>query len=162
MLSLSHQVFFEVATQLSFSKAARILFISQPAISRHIKMLEEHYSLALFERKGNSIYLTPMGKKIYDYLVQAREIQRKIEYEVSIAKSQSEAEGNLKFGASTTVSLYIIPRILSEFHKTVPKIEIQVVNRNTENITNALLNKQIDLAIVEVEKKLNNVQYEYF
>lgn len=162
MLSLSHQVFLEVASQLSFSKAAKTLFISQPAISRHIKMLEEQYHFALFERKGNNIKLTPTGKKIYDYLLEAREIQRKIDYEISIAKNEQDAEGALKLGASTTVALYIIPKILSEFHKALPKINIQLVNRNTENVTNALHDKLIDVAIVEVENKLNTLQYEYF
>ena len=162
MLSLSHQVFLEVATHLSFSKAAKTLFISQPAISRHIKLLEEQYHFALFERKGNNITLTPIGEKIYLYLQEAREIQRKIDYEISSSKNLHDAEGNLKLGASTTVALYIIPKILSAFHKAMPQINIQLVNRNTENITNALLDKQIDIAIVEVESKLNTLQYEHF
>ena len=162
MLSLSHQVFLEVATHLSFSKAAKTLFISQPAISRHVKMLEEQYHFALFERKGNNILLTPIGEKIYLYLQEAREIQRKIDYEISSSKNLHDAEGSLKLGASTTVALYIIPKILSAFHKAMPQINIQLVNRNTENITNALLDKQIDIAIVEVENKLNTLQYEHF
>ncbi|MDT3403878.1 LysR family transcriptional regulator [Mucilaginibacter terrae] len=162
MLSLSHQVFLEVATHLSFSKAAKALYISQPAISRHIKVLEEQYHFALFERNGNHIKLTATGQKIFAYLQEAREIERKIDYEVSISRNQLDAEGSLKLGASTTVALYIIPKILSEFHKALPQINIQLVNRNTENITNALHDKLIDVAIVEVESKLNTLQYEYF
>lgn len=162
MLSLSHVVFLEVAANLSFSKAAKALYISQPAISRHIQMLEGQYNCALFERKGNTIQLTVIGETIYKYLQEAKEIQRKIEFEVSTLREESEAAGNLKVGASTTVSLYIIPKILSAFHQTMPKIEIQVVNRNTENIMMALLNKSIDVGIVEVENKINLVNYDYF
>ena len=83
MLSLSHHVFLEVAANLSFSKAAKALYISQPAISRHIHLLEGQYNCALFERKGNSIQLTMIGDTIYKYLQEAKEIQRKIEFEVS-------------------------------------------------------------------------------
>lgn len=162
MLSLSHLVFLEVAANLSFSKAAKALYISQPAISRHIHLLEGQYNCALFERKGNSIQLTVIGETIYRYLQEAKEIQRKIEFEVSTLKDESAAAGNLKLGASTTVSLYIIPGILSSFHQTMPKIDIQVVNRNTENIIAALLSKHIDVGIVEVENKINLVNYDYF
>jgi len=55
MLSFKHKVFFEVARQLSFTKASQVLFISQPAISKHIRQLEEDYKTSLFERKGSSV-----------------------------------------------------------------------------------------------------------
>lgn len=152
----------EVASNLSFSKAAKALYISQPAISRHIKRLEEKYRFALFERYGNNIRLTPVGEKIFSYLSEAKEIQRKIEFDISSLKTQWAAEGNLKLGASTTVALYIVPPLLSNFLKKLPNVYAQVINRNTENIITALTNKQIDLGIVEVENKLNMFQYEYF
>jgi DNA-binding transcriptional LysR family regulator len=58
MLSNRHEIFIEVATQLSFSKASEVLFISQPAISKHIKALVSFYKTTLFERKGNTIKLS--------------------------------------------------------------------------------------------------------
>jgi DNA-binding transcriptional LysR family regulator len=162
MLSLSTQVFIEVAINLSFSKAAKKLFISQPAVSRHIKLLEDQYGCALFERQGNSISLTELGNKIYHYCLEAQAIQRRINFDISIIRNEANATGMLKIGASTTVSLYILPEILSAFHSNMPKVEIQVVNRNTENIVTALLNKQIDVGIVEVENKTNQFNYDYF
>jgi len=71
MLSFKHEVFLEVARQLSFTKASQVLFISQPAISKHIHQLEEQYNTSLFERKGGSIcslrrasfYLTLLPKQ---------------------------------------------------------------------------------------------------
>lgn len=162
MLSLRALVFLEVASNLSFSKASKKLFISQPAVSRHIQMLEAQYNCALFDRKGNAIQLTPIGEKIYNSFQEALNIQRSIEFEVSSIHSEADAMGMLKIGASTTVSLYILPEILSSFHKTMPKVEIQIVNRNTENIISALMNKQIDLGIVEVENKINQLSYDYF
>ncbi|MPM47593.1 hypothetical protein SDC9_94304 [bioreactor metagenome] len=58
-------VFITVAENFSFSKAAGILNISQPAVTRHIKELEARYNTNLFERKGNKIYLTQAGEKVY-------------------------------------------------------------------------------------------------
>lgn len=162
MLSLRTVVFLEVASNLSFSKASKKLFISQSAVSRHIQLLEAQYNCALFDRQGNTIKLTPIGEKIYNNIQEALSIQRKIEFDVSTIHDEIEAIGHLKIGSSTTVSLYILPEILSGFHKMMPKIDIQVLNRNTENIVSALMSKQIDVGIVEVENKINQLTYEYF
>jgi DNA-binding transcriptional LysR family regulator len=162
MLSTSHSVFIEVAKELSFSKAAQTLFISQPAISNHIKMLESRYENALFHRKGNSISLTPAGEILYGHLEEAVKIQRQIEYDVSTLGDAENVKGRLKIGASTTVALYVIPKILSKFHQQYPGIEIHLVNRNSENITNALLQNEIDIGIVEVFQKRTTISYTDF
>lgn len=162
MLSTSHKVFLEVAKELSFSRAAQTLFISQPAISNHIKMLEVLYQNALFNRKGNTIALTEAGEILYRHLEDAVNIQRTIEYELSTLENQANVKGKLRLGASTTVALYIIPKILSAFHQQHPKLEIQLVNRNSENITNALLQNEIDIGIVEVFQKRTTIAYTDF
>jgi DNA-binding transcriptional LysR family regulator len=162
MLSISHQVFFEVASHLSFSKAAQVLYISQPAISKHIKMLEGHYKSSLFDRRGNSIQMTEVGLILFKHLQEAKQIQRNIEFDISTIKSQSNAIGSLNLGSSTIVTLYILPKILSDFHQQYPEVEIQVVNRNSENVINALLDNQIDIGVVEIEKKITSITYQYF
>ncbi|MXV14252.1 LysR substrate-binding domain-containing protein [Hufsiella ginkgonis] len=162
MLSQSHQVFLKVAALLSFSKASEVLFISQPAVSKHIRQLERHYKASLFERKRNTIELTSTGKVLNSYLLQALQIERQLEFEMSTLQHQSDATGHLVVGASTTVALYIIPKVLSGFHRQHPQLEIRLVNRNAENITTALLNHEIDLGIVEVENKLTAITYQHF
>jgi len=162
MISFHYKVFTEVATNLSFSKAADVLFISQPAVSKHIKKLESEIGLPLFERKGNTISLTSSGEKLLQYLHKAKIIQGQIESDIHIVKSQLEAKGELNIGASTTLSLYVLPKILSSFHKKFPNINILLVNRNSENILQALINKEIDLAIIEAYNKINSVSYKHF
>jgi len=162
VLSISHQVFFEVASNLSFSKAAQVLFISQPAISKHIKLLEINYKSPLFNRKGNTIQLTEVGQILFKHLQDAKKVQRDLDFEISTLKDQSNAKGSLNLGSSTIVTLYILPKILSGFHQQYPQVELQIVNRNSENVVNALLDNQIDLGIVEVEKKIISVAYQYF
>lgn len=162
MIAVSYQVFFEVAKLRSFSKAADALYLSQPAVSKHIKNLEGQFGASLFNRNGNTISLTPSGEKLYENLFHAKAIQRQLEYDISILKGQNGAKGNLKLGASTTVSLYMLPRIISRFHKNYPHVHIQLLNRNSGNILEALLNKEIDLAIIEGQNKVNRVSYSYF
>jgi DNA-binding transcriptional LysR family regulator len=162
MISFHYKVFTEVATNLSFSKAADVLFISQPAVSKHIKKLESEIGLPLFERKGNTISLTSSGERLLEYLHKAKIIQGQIESDIQIVKNQLEAKGELNIGASTTLSLYVLPKILSSFHKNFPNINILLVNRNSENILQALINKEIDLAIIEAHHKINSVSYKHF
>jgi DNA-binding transcriptional LysR family regulator len=162
MLSVAHQVFFAVAANLSFSKAAQVLFITQPAVSKHIKLLEDQYKVPLFERKGASILLTEAGTMLYNHLLKAREIQRSIEYDLSTLTNVSNATGHLRLGASTTIALYILPSILSNFQREFENVDIQLVNRNSEYILNALLNHEVDVGIIEVENKLTTVSYDKF
>ena len=162
MLSFSLEVFYEVARQLSFSKAADTLFISQPAISRHIKSLERQYRISLFERKGNSIALTDEGALLFTHVKKAKELQRQMEFDVTSLAGKQQAKGSLIIGASTTVALYVIPKILSAFHQKHPNIKLRLVNRNSENILNALLNHEIDFGIMEQRTKISSAKYQFF
>jgi len=162
MISFAHRVFMEVAVNLSFSKAAQVLFVTQPAISKHIKALEDQYKVTLFERKGNSILLTEAGKKLNEYLLQATEIERKAEYDLSVLSNVTQAAGNLRLGASTTIALYILPSILSGYQQEYPNVHVQLLNRNSEYVLNALLNHEVDIGIIEVDNKLTTVSYKPF
>ncbi len=162
MLSTRHEIFLEVATHLSFSRAGETLFISQPAISKHMKMLEAYYKTNLFERKGNSIFLSKAGLLLYQRLQEAKKIQNQLEFELSVMEDQLNAKGQLKLGASTTVALYIIPKILSAFHQKYPNVKISLLNRNTETIVKALTDQEIDMGIVEGKKKHSGIVYQPF
>ena len=162
MLSYSHEVFFEVATHLSFSKAADILYVSQPAITKHIQSLEKHYKVSLFERKGNSVSLTSEGKILFEYVVKGRELQRQLEFDITKQKNLQHARGSLTLGTSTTISLYVIPPVFSAFHQQYPNIDLTLINRNSENILKALLDHEIDLAITEGRNTITSVKYQFF
>lgn len=162
MLSVKHEVFLEVAKQKSFSKASQLLFISQPAISKHIRNLEEQYATRLFERKGVSIELTEAGRLLYEKLIEVKAIQDQTEFELSAIKDLLQVKGTLKLGASTTVALYILPKVLSAFQSRYPQIVINLLNRNTEIVLQALLNGEINLGIVEGRSKLTQVSHRPF
>ena len=162
MLSTRHEIFIQVAVNSSFSKASKTLYISQPAISKHIKALEEYYKQTLFERRGNSIKLTAAGSILYNRLKEVKRIQEQLEFELSTLTNKHNAKGELKLGASTTVALYIIPKILSGFHQKYPSLKISLLNRNTDTIVKALLDEDIDIGIVEGKKKLPGIRYHPF
>lgn len=162
MISTRHDVFLAVAQQKSFSKASQVLYISQPAISKHIKSLEEFYKTKLFDRKGIHIELTEAGRILLEKLVEVKRIQEQVEFEISTIKDVLQAKGVLKLGASTTVSLYILPKVLSAFNQHYPHIHITSLNRNSELVLEALLNQDIDIGIIEGRAKLTHVDYQPF
>ena len=159
MISTRHEVFLTVAQQKSFSKASQVLYISQPAISKHIKTLEEYYHTKLFDRKGIQIELTPAGKLLFEKLIEVKQIQETTEFEISTIKDILQAKGNLQLGASTTVALYILPKVLSTFNQHYPQTQISLLNRNSELVLEALLNGDINMGIIEGRAKLSHVDY---
>jgi DNA-binding transcriptional LysR family regulator len=143
MLDFRLQVFYTVARRLNFTRAAAELFISQPAVTRHIKELEGEYRVSLFERSGNKkIILTPAGQMLLNYTEKLLTTYREMEYDMSLLNRQQS--GVLRLGASTTVAQYIIPPILAKFHKKFNTVRVNLVSGNTEDIEAALLNKEID------------------
>ncbi|WP_026763462.1 LysR family transcriptional regulator [Sediminibacterium salmoneum] len=162
MISTRHMVFMHVAELLSFSKASQVLFISQPAISKHIQLLEVQYQTRLFERKGLQIELTAAGQLLLSRLQTVKTIEQQTEFDISVLQDALQARGNLKLGASTTVALYILPRVMSAFNQQFQQVEISLLNRNSELVKEALINKQINLGIIEENSKVPQIQYTPF
>jgi DNA-binding transcriptional LysR family regulator len=162
MLSHRHEIFMEVARLLSFTKASQSLYISQSAISKHVKALEEFYKTGLFERLGNSVELTPAGKLLYEKLLTAKQLQHELYQEFKQLSENFSPQVNMVVGASTTISLYILPPVLSAYLLKNPNVQLDLKNRNSENILKALLDHEIDLGIVEGINKVSNVTYTPF
>lgn len=154
------KVFFTVANRLSFTKAATELFITQPAVSKHIQELEEEYKLKLFDRNGSKISLTHAGKVLLEHAKNIFEIYREIDFDMSTLIHQQR--GMLRIGASTTISQYVIPPLLARFHQKLKDIKVNLKNGNTEQIENALLNKEIEIGIVEGQSKNQLIKYSPF
>lgn len=154
------KVFFTVANRLSFTKAATELFITQPAISKHIQELEEQYKIKLFERNGSKISLTNAGEVLLKHTKNIFEVYREIDFDMSALINQQK--GLLRLGASTTISQYIIPPLLARFHQKLQDIKVNLLNGNTEQIEKALLNKEIEIGIVEGQSKNQSIKYTEF
>ncbi|MBC6988208.1 LysR family transcriptional regulator [Hymenobacter sp. BT491] len=159
MLSHKHEIFLEVARLLSFTKASQTLFISQSAVSKQVKALEEHYKTGLFERFGNSVALTPAGRVLYNKLLQAKQLQHELHQEIASVSENFSPRLHMVIGASTTISLYVIPPVVSAYLTRNPNILLSLKNRNSENILKALLDHEIDLGIIEGIHKVSNVTY---
>ena len=153
-------VFISVVENLSFSKAADELNISQPAVTRHIKELEERYHINLFERKGNKIYLTRAGEKVYHTFKQIDRQYRELDFE--IGELQDTIGGEFKIGASSTIAQYVIPQVIASFHKRYPEIRISLMNGNSFEMEQQLIGNAVDIALVENVSSQSDIRYKKF
>lgn len=96
------KVFYSVAKNLSFTKASQELFVSQPAITKHIRELESLYQTRLFNRLGNTISLTESGNVLLEHCERILAEYRKLEYDMHLL--HNEYNGQLRLGASTTIA----------------------------------------------------------
>lgn len=151
------KVFQSVARNLSFTKAAQEMILSQPAITRHIHELESQYQIRLFDRQGNKISLTEAGHLLLDHSERILEAYKQLEYEIGMLRG--DYLGELRLGASTTVEQYVVPLFLGEFIRKFPKVTVSLLNGNSRFIETALQENRIDLGIVEGIIRLPQLKY---
>lgn len=141
------QVFYTAAKNLSFTKAAQELYISQPAVTRHINALEEQYQVLLFERQGNKLELTPAGKLMMEHSERILQQYQQLEYAMHLF--HQDHVGQLRLGASTTIAQYVLPPHLAQFIADFPHATVTMLNGNTRFIEHELSCHNIDLGLIE-------------
>ena len=154
------KVFQSVAKNLSFTKASQELFVSQPAITKHIQELEACYQARLFDRQGNKISLTEAGKLLLEHSERILDAYKRLEYEMHLL--HGDYIGELKLGASTTIAQYVLPPLLGNFIRKFPQVDLSLLNGNSREIETALQEHRIDLGLVEGIFRLPNLKYTTF
>ena len=154
------KVFQSVAKNLSFTKASQELFVSQPAITKHIQELETCYQTRLFDRQGSKISLTEAGELLLKHSEKILDDYKQLEYEMHLL--HDEYIGELKLGASTTIAQYVLPPLLANFITKFPQINLSLINGNSRGVEVALQEHRIDLGLVEGIFRLPNLKYTAF
>jgi DNA-binding transcriptional LysR family regulator len=152
------QVFHAVARQLSFTKAAEVLFMTQPAVTFQIKQLEEHFNTRLFDRGHGRISLTPAGELVLIYAEKILGLSG--EMDVRLAEMTGEVGGSLLVGASTTIAEFLLPRILGEFKSRFPNVRPRLIVANSESIETRVAEHTIDIGFIESPSHQPNLQTE--
>ncbi len=146
------QVFHAVAQQLSFTKAAEALFMTQPAVTFQIKQLEEHFNTRLFDRGHGHIALTPAGEIVLGYA--ERILGLSAELDTRIKELTGEVAGVLLIGASMTFAEFLLPRVLGEFRSLYPKVLPRLVVANSETVENRVAEHTLDIGFIEAPSHL--------
>jgi DNA-binding transcriptional LysR family regulator len=154
------RVFQAVAQHLSFTKAAQALFITQPAVTKHIRELERQYGQRLLERRGNRVSLTEAGGLLLSHAEAVARSHQHLEDQLYALHDPNEAAGRLRLGASTTLAQYVLPSVLPAFQARYPNVQLTLLNANSEHIAEALLRGELDLGFVEGRSKSRDLHYE--
>jgi DNA-binding transcriptional LysR family regulator len=152
------QVFYTVAKQLSFTKAAELLFMTQPAVTFQVKQLEEHFNTRLFERSHGKITLTHAGEVALEYA--ERILNLTSEMETRLGELTGQVSGPLMIGASTTIAEYMLPRMLGEFKAKYPQVQAQLTVANSETIENKVSDHTLDIGLIEAPSHNPNLKTE--
>ncbi|GAA4434094.1 LysR family transcriptional regulator [Ravibacter arvi] len=162
MISIDFKIatFLAAARYLNFTKAGQSLNISQPAVSKNIHELELQAGRNLFERTGNRLALTEAGHILLTHAQQLSSVYEQLNEGLEILEGR--LAGEIRLGASTTLSHYVVPQILVDFHATLPNIKIKTLHGNSRQIEEWLLDKTIDLGIVEGLTDNVSMKYESF
>lgn len=150
--------FVEVAEEQGIARAARSLDISQPALSKNLRRLEETVGATLFERHSKGMALTPAGKALYQ-----RSLKIILEYEHALQEVQnalSEDEGTLRIGAGALFASTIIPAALPRFQTHYPNYRVSVLARGVEDAREDLELGRVDIVAGVVRDPVDDVLFQ--
>lgn len=151
------QVFVAVMREGNFSKAATLLYLTQPTISAHIDNLEQELGIALFERGSRRAEPTEAAKKFYPYAVDLLEMK---EMGISsINKFKSKLEGEVTIFSSSTPGIYLLPHRISSFLKGHPGVTITISIKNSYEAAQGILDYRAHLAFVGTKFRKRSLTY---
>jgi len=145
------RIFQAVAQSRSFTRAADLIHLTQPGISKHIKQMEEYFGVPLFDRSGRKVTLTEPGQVLFDA---TQEIIATIEAaERRIDDLKGLRGGKLHLGTSFPIGVYLLPAVLARFRKRYPAVEVTLDIALSDTIGPKLLANEIDLGLVTYEQR---------
>lgn len=133
----------------NFSRAAKRMFLTQPALTKHIKNAEEALGATVVNRGGLGVSLTPEGKVLYDY--SKRILRLREEAGEKVLRARGGEAGDISVGASTIPATYLLPRILSGFKKQYTNISVHVHASDSEEVLEMILNGDADIGLIGKE-----------
>ena len=155
----SYRIFYTVANTGNISKAAKELYISQPAISKSIQKLEEGVGCKLFSRSSRGVVLTDEGKLLYDHVSSAFETLTL--GEEKLKRSIELGVGHLKIGVSSTLCKYLLLPYLKEFIRQNPHISISISCQSTNDTLKLLEDNKIDIGLIGKPENLKNIHFDF-
>lgn len=151
------KIFIAVAQEKSFSKAAELLFISQPAVTSNIKKLENELGILLFHRNNKNISLTEGGALFYPYAAELINLYEKAEY--SLTGYKKNMEGNLELYASTIPEQYLLPHVVKAFKEKFPLVSITIRHQASEQVLEKVLSGLINIGFVGAKNPSDAFEY---
>jgi DNA-binding transcriptional LysR family regulator len=156
MLLDTLRIFVTVAEQRHFSNAAKLLNLSQPGVSLHIRNLENEMEARLLHRSPKQVSLTEAGELLYNRAKQMLMIYEETRQDIHLL--QDEVTGSLHIGASFTIGEYILPKRLTVFTQQYPLVNMQVTIGNTEEIIKGVSSGTLEMGMIEGEYNTSDLE----
>jgi DNA-binding transcriptional LysR family regulator len=148
MLNLHHLHIFQVVAQRrSFTRAAETLYISQPAVSRQVRELEQALGVALVDRVGHRLFLTDAGTALFAASTRLFGVATDIERDM--AERRALTRGRLLLGASQTIGVYVLPGWLATYHQVNPQVELVAELGTTDQTLERVASYALEFGLVE-------------
>ncbi|NLO39157.1 MAG: LysR family transcriptional regulator [Ruminiclostridium sp.] len=147
----TYRIFNEVAKYQSFSRAAKALYMIQPAVSQAIMNLERDMKIRLFTGTSKGVTLTTDGQLLFEYITSAISLIEAGERKIS--ESRDLMFGELKIGVGDTISRYYLLPFLEKFHQNSPNIKLKIINRTTPELVRMVKSGDIDIAVCNLPVK---------
>jgi DNA-binding transcriptional LysR family regulator len=145
-MNLRHlKIFLTVCEIGNMTRAAEIVYMTQPSVSQVIAELENEYGVRLFERLNHKLYLTAAGEHLRTYANHIVNLSKQVQKELK----DLAAYGSIRVGASLTIGAHLLPGIIGAYRKEMPQVEIFTQIDNTSVIEKLLMDDRIDLGLVE-------------
>jgi len=142
----------------SFSRAAKRMFLTQPALTKNIKNAEDYLGVRLVNRSNMGASLTPEGKIVYDYA--RRMVKLRDEAREKVLALRENIGGNIYIGASTIPATYILPRVLNAFGKKHPDIRVYIKTADSEEAMNMVLENEVEIGCIGKQPSNKNLAAE--
>ncbi|MBT8350122.1 MAG: LysR family transcriptional regulator [Deltaproteobacteria bacterium] len=150
------KAFHQVALTNSFTKASRVLFLTQPAVSQQVKALELQLGIILFDRSGKKVMLTGEGEILFSYTDRLFQIYDDIK--LHFGKLHDLEKGKFTVGSTAVMGTYFLPKIIGKFNRKYPGIDINMQMGNSYSVLNKLISNQVDLGFAgrfKADNRLN-------
>ncbi|MEJ2412923.1 MAG: selenium metabolism-associated LysR family transcriptional regulator [Anaerolineales bacterium] len=154
------ETFLHAAQYLNFSEAARVLHLSQPTVSHHIKTLEQELGVTLFERQGSAIKLTDAGRLLLPWA--KRMLRDSIELQEMMESLKKGLAGELRIACSTTAGKYVLPQLAARFSIRHPNIRTQLLRCTPTSVIPNLLERDASLGVVSYEIPGRDIELQEF
>lgn len=153
--------FVTLAETCNYMEAADQLFISQSALSRHIKALEENLGIQLFDRTTRKVSLSPLGRVFLPYAKQIVSIRS--EYQAKISNALHTEHGNIRIGTIPSVAQYGITDMIARFHEANPSYSVDIMEADSTELVKMLRSGQCNLAFLredeQTDSEFNTIHY---
>ena len=156
MIDYRLHVFRQVAEMRSLTKASKALHLSQPAVTKHIKLLEDELRLPLFIRSRSGVTLTDAGSVFLRHVQESEKLRARVLEQLRAPTGQ--LSGRLRLGSSMTIASYYLPDVLVHFKNKYPDIKCDVIEGNTDFIVGLLLDQRIEVGLVEGPCRRREIQ----